>query len=296
MWWYNYEEENVTGMQKPFWWLTNGVLVGVLAIVATLFVWQEKKQETFEVVFLDVGQGDAILIQDGETQVLIDGGRDGLELLSRLGRHVPFWDRSIEVVIASHPDSDHIGGLPSVLRNYRVDTVMTNGQTSDTEASQLFEELAREKAKHRLTIAEGSEVAFPTGATLRFLYPLTPIPSDSLIETNEGSLVARLDFLETSFLFTGDLPNEEYALANIQPVDVLKVAHHGSRFSTSGAFLDALKPTQAVVSVGENSYGHPHPNVLRNLKEREIETYRTDQEGDIIYQCDKAVRRCVRRE
>jgi beta-lactamase superfamily II metal-dependent hydrolase len=219
-----------------------------------------------------------------------------LELLSRLGRHVPFWDRNIEVLIATHPDSDHIGGLPSVLRNYRVDTVMTNGQTSDTEASQLFEELAREKAKHRLTIAEGSEVAFPTGATLRFLYPLTPIPSDSLIETNEGSLVARLDFLETSFLFTGDLPNEEYALANIQPVDVLKVAHHGSRFSTSGAFLDALKPTQAVVSVGENSYGHPHPNVLRNLKEREIETYRTDQEGDIIYQCDKAVRRCVRRE
>lgn len=283
-------------MQKPFWWLTNGVLGGILVIIVTLFFWQEKKQTTFEVVFLDVGQGDAILIQDGETQVLIDGGRDGLELLSRLGRHVPFWDRNIEVLIATHPDSDHIGGLPSVLRNYQVETVMTNGQKSDTETSRLFEELATQKAKTRLKIAEGTEVLLPTGAILRFLYPLTPIPADSVIETNEGSLVARLDFFDTSFLFTGDLPNEEYALAHIQPVDILKVAHHGSRFSTSGAFLDVLKPKEVVISVGENSYGHPHPNVLRNLQERGIQVYRTDKEGDIFYQCNKETRQCLKRE
>ncbi len=283
-------------MQKPFWWLTNGVLGGMLLIFVTLFFWQEKKQTTFEVVFLDVGQGDAILIQDGEIQVLIDGGRDGLELLSRLGRHVPFWDRTIEVVIATHPDSDHIGGLPSVLRNYQVDTVMTNGQTSDTETSRLFEQLAQEKAKTRLTVAEGTEILFPTTAKLSFLYPLTTIPADSPIETNEGSLVARLDFFDTSFLFTGDLPHEEEAIANIQPVDILKVAHHGSRFSTSDAFLDLLKPKEAVVSVGENSYGHPHPDVLMNLRERGIRSYRTDEEGDIFYQCDKETRRCLKRE
>ena len=283
-------------MQKPFWWLTNGVLGGMLLIFVTLFFWQEKKQATFEVVFLDVGQGDAILIQDGEIQVLIDGGRDGLQLLSRLGRHVPFWDRTIEVVIATHPDSDHIGGLPSLLRNYRVDTVMTNGQTGDTETSRLFEQLAQEKAKTRLTVAEGTEILFPTTAKLSFLYPLTTIPADSPIETNEGSLVAKLDFFDTSFLFTGDLPHEEEAIANIEPVDILKVAHHGSRFSTSDAFLDLLKPKEAVVSVGENSYGHPHPDVLMNLKERGIRTYRTDEEGDIFYQCDKETRRCLKRE
>ena len=283
-------------MQKPFWWLTNGVLGGIMIIFVTLFFWQDKKQETFEVVFLDVGQGDAILIQDGEIQVLIDGGRDGLELLSRLGRYVPFWDRTIEVVIATHPDSDHIGGLPSVLRNYQVDTVMTNGQTSDTETSKLFEELVREKAKTRLTVALGTEILFPTSAKLSFLYPLTTIPADSPIETNEGTLVARLDFLETSFLFTGDLPREEDALADIRPVDILKVAHHGSRFSTSDRFLDILKPKEAVISVGENNYGHPHPDVLMNLKERGIRAYRTDEEGDIFYQCDKETQRCLKRE
>ncbi len=283
-------------MRKPFWWLTNGVLGGILIIFVTLFFWQEKKQTTFEVVFLDVGQGDAILIQDGEIQVLIDGGRDGLELLSRLGRYVPFWDRTIEVVIATHSDSDHIGGLPSVLRNYQVDTVMTNGQTSDTETSKLFEELAREKTRTRLTVAEGTEVLFPTTAKLSFLYPLTTIPAESSVETNEGSLVARLDFLDTSFLFTGDLPHEEDALANIQSVDILKVAHHGSRFSTSDTFLDLLKPKEAVVSVGENNYGHPHPDVLMNLKERGTRTYRTDEEGDIFYQCNKETRRCFKRE
>ena len=283
-------------MQKPFWWLTNGVLGGIMIIFVTLFFWQDKKQETFEVVFLDVGQGDAILIQDGEIQVLIDGGRDGLELLSRLGRYVPFWDRTIEVVIATHPDSDHIGGLPSVLRNYQVDTVMTNGQTSDTETSKLFEELVREKAKTRLTVALGTEILFPTSAKLSFFYPLTTIPADSPIETNEGTLVARLDFLETSFLFTGDLPREEDALADIRPVDILKVAHHGSRFSTSDRFLDILKPKEAVISVGENNYGHPHPDVLMNLKERGIRAYRTDEEGDIFYQCDKETQRCLKRE
>ncbi len=283
-------------MQKPFWWLTNGVLAGVLAIFGVLFFWQEQKQTTFEVVFLDIGQGDAILIQDGETQVLIDGGRDGLELLSRLGRYVPFWDRNLEVVIATHPDSDHIGGLPSVLRNYQVDTVMTNGQVGDTETSKLFEELASQKAKTRLTVAEGTEILFPAGATLRFLYPLTPIPADSPIETNEGSLVARLDFFDSSFLFTGDLAREEEALQDIQPVDILKVAHHGSRFSTSDQFLDVLKPKEAVVSVGENSYGHPHPDVLMNLKERGIRTYRTDEEGDIFYRCDKETKQCLKRE
>ncbi len=272
--------------------MTNLVLSGVLLSGLTLFLWQGKTKDVFEVVFLDVGQGDAILIQDGETQVLIDGGRDGLRLLSRLGRYVPFWDRKIEVVVATHPDSDHIGGLPTLFRNYQVDTLLTNGQKGETTTAQIFDELAQSKAKNQKEVAEGSEVLLPSQATLRFLYPLLPLPADSPIETNEGSLVARLDFGETSFLFTGDLPREELALSPIEPVDVLKVAHHGSRFSTSGAFLDLLKPKEAVVSVGENTYGHPHPTVLKNLQDRSIVVYRTDEEGDVVYLCDKVHKQC----
>ncbi len=272
--------------------MTNLVLGGVLVSVLTLFLWQGQTKDVFEVVFLDVAQGDAILIQDGETQVLIDGGRDGLRLLSRLGRYMPFWDRTIEVVVATHPDSDHIGGLPTLFRNYQVETLLTNGQKGETTTAQIFDELAHSRVKYQKEVAEGSEVVLPSGATLRFLYPLLPLPSDSPIETNEGSLVARLDFSETNFLFTGDLPNEELALSSVQPVDVLKVAHHGSRFSTSGAFLDMLKPKEAVVSVGENTYGHPHPTVLKNLADRGVKIYRTDQEGDIVYICEKKTKQC----
>lgn len=279
-------------MSKPLWWIANGVLGSILVIGVILTFWQEKSQDVFEVVFLDVGQGDAILIQDGETQILIDGGRDGLQLLSRLGRYVPFWDRKIEVVVATHPDSDHIGGLPTLFRNYQVETLLTNGQRGDTEVSQIFDELAQTKVAHRQEIAEGGEIILPSEATLRFLYPLLPLPADSPIETNEGSLVARFDFMETSFLFTGDLPNEELALSHIEPVDVLKVAHHGSRFSTSAAFLDALRPKEAVVSVGPNTYGHPHPTVLSRLKERGISIWRTDEGGDVVYVCRKEERKC----
>ncbi len=275
--------------------MTQLILIGLLFLVGSLHFWKQTNADAFEVVFLNVGQGDAILIQDGEMQVLIDGGRDGQVLLDRLGRYVPFWDRNIEVMVATHPDSDHIGGLPAVLKNYQVEMVMTNGHTSDTETSKLFEKLATEKAGERKSVALGTEIIFPSEAKLRFLYPLLPLPSNSIIETNEGSLVARLDFGKSSFLFTGDLPHEEFALADVEPVDVLKLAHHGSKYSSSGTFLDMVKPNDAVVSVGQNSYGHPAPVVMRNLEERKIQVYRTDEEGDIVYQCQKSTEHCTKK-
>ncbi|MCW1888408.1 MAG: MBL fold metallo-hydrolase [Candidatus Moranbacteria bacterium] len=282
-------------MQKPLWLVVELILLVLIFFGGSLYFWKQNKQDSFEVVFLNVGQGDAILIQDGELQVLIDGGRDGKVLLDRLGRYVPFWDRVLEVVVATHPDSDHIGGLPAVLKNYQVEMVMTNGHTSDTETSRLFEKLAIEKAGQRKEIALGTEILFPSEAKLNFLYPLLPLPNKSVVETNEGSLVARLDVMDTSFLFTGDLPREEFALMSIEPVDVLKVAHHGSKYSSSGVFLDKVKPRDAVISVGQNSYGHPAGEVLKNLEERKIQIYRTDEEGDIVYRCEKATRQCVKK-
>jgi competence protein ComEC len=283
-------------MKKPLWWIAqSSLLVGIL-LGSLLFLWKNEQENHFEVVFLNVGQGDAILIQDGDYQVLIDGGRDGKVLLDRLGRHVPFWDRQIEVVVATHPDSDHIGGLPAVLKNYQVEMVMTNGHTSDTETSRLFQKLIDERAQSRRDVALGTEILFPSSAKLRFIYPLLPLPSDSVIESNEGSLVARLDFNDTSFLFTGDLPREEDALLGVEPVDILKVAHHGSKYSSSDTFLDMVQPKEAVISVGKNSYGHPAPVVLMNLQERGIKSFRTDEEGDILYRCEKTSGECVRME
>jgi len=224
---------------------------------------------------------------------VIDGGRSGKVLLARLGRHIPFWDRQIETLIATHPDSDHIGGFPELLRAYRVLSVFTNGDTSETETSRLFETLAAEETGEMQAIARGTEIVFPEGGTLTLEYPLRPLAEESGTESNEGSIVARFQFGETSFLLTGDLPGEEKALPEERPVTVLKVAHHGSKYSSSAAFLERIGPEEAVLSVGENSYGHPDPGVLARLRERSVLVRRTDEEGDIRYRCLELTSRCT---
>lgn len=260
------------------------VLMG-LVIIGGLFLWQLSLFERqTEVVFLNVGQGDAILISQGKNQILIDGGRTGKELLAQIGRFVPFWDRNIELVIATHPDADHIGGLSVLLRTYQVDHVLTTGAESDTETSRLFQEAAAATRFGLTTVFQGTQITLPSGGELFIEYPLTALPKETS-DTNEGSIVARFVYGETSFLLTGDLPHEETVLLDEQPVTVLKAAHHGSKYSTSEAFLDLVQPKEAIISVGKNSYGHPDSGVLERLQKRGITVHRTDEEGPLRYQC-----------
>lgn len=263
------------------------VLAG-LVLMGALLLWHLSLiEKRTEVVFLNVGQGDAILIAQGTHQVLIDGGRSGKELLGRLGRHVPFWDRTIEVVIATHPDADHIGGLPALLRTYKVGEVLTTGAESETETSRLFQEAIVKSTSHEPTqIFRGAKIVFPKGGELLVEYPLQPLPgivSDG--DTNEGSIVVRFTYGKTSFLLTGDLPREETVLPDEEAVTVLKAAHHGSKYSTSDAFLNLVQPKEAVISVGKNSYGHPAPDVLARLEKNGVIIHRTDTEGDVLYDC-----------
>ncbi len=270
-------------------WFSNGlILLALLALFFGLLLWHFSiLDHRTEVVFLNVGQGDAILIMQGSHQILIDGGRSGKELLARLGRHVPFWDRQIEVVIATHPDADHIGGFPALLRTYRVNQVLTTGAESETETSRLFEEAVRTHtgaAPQR--IFRGAELLLSRGGTLTVEYPLAPLTgvvTDG--DTNEGSVVARFVYGETSFLLTGDLPREEVFLPNEEPATILKAAHHGSRYSTSEVFLERIRPKEVVISVGENRYGHPAPDVLERVEKMGARIRRTDTEGDIRYRC-----------
>lgn len=267
--------------------LSLSVLFG-LVLMGGLLLWHLRIiEKRTEVVFLNVGQGDAILISQGKHQVLIDGGRSSKELLGRLGRHVPFWDRKIEVVIATHPDADHIGGLPALLRTYRVDQVLTTGAESETETSRLFQEATVKAIGHQPThIFRGAKIAFPQGGELLVEYPLQPLPDVMTdIDTNEGSIVARFTYGETSFLLTGDLPREETVLPDETPATVLKAAHHGSKYSTSATFLGLVQPKEVVVSVGKNSYGHPAPDVLDRLRALGSTIHRTDEEGDVRYRC-----------
>jgi competence protein ComEC len=263
-------------------------VLGGLGLMGGLVLWHLTLIEArTEVVFLNVGQGDALLIMQGKNQILIDGGRTSKELLGRLGRHVPFWDRNIEVVIATHPDADHIGGLPALLRTYHVDQVLTTGAKSETETSRQFQLATKEHTgQEPRQIFRGVKITLPKGGELSIEYPLAPI-ADMLAEsdTNEGSVVARFTYGETSFLLTGDLPREETVLAGEIEATVLKVAHHGSKYSSSDTFLDRVRPQEAVISVGKNSYGHPDDAVLERLRNRGVVIRRTDEVGDIRYRC-----------
>lgn len=269
-----------------------GLLVmGLLVVMGGLLLWHLSllEQQT-SVTFLNIGQGDAILISQGSVQILVDGGRTSKELLARIGRHVPFWDRTIEFVIATHPDADHIGGLPALLDTYGVKHVLTSGAESETETSRQFREATiRATGGEATTVFRGTTISLPRGGTLSIEYPFTSLPKDSSnANTNEGSIVARFVYGETSFLLTGDLPHEETVLPDEPPVTILKAAHHGSKYSTSEAWLKLIQPKEAIISVGKNNYGHPAPEVLDRLKQVGVAVHRTDEEGDIVYQCEQS--------
>ncbi len=276
------------------YWFVFGLFV--CSLFLAFLAWQATHlpKET-EIIFLSVGQGDAILIRSGMTEIVIDAGVDGRLLLSRLGRHIPFWDRTIETVIATHSDRDHIGGFPSLFRSYRVLSALTNGYVDGTESEKLFFGAIEKNGSRHKAIRAGTEIVLPNdGGKLLIEYPSPYGRALTDKESNEGSIIIRFTYGDSSVLLTGDLPREEFFLPLEQPVDILKVAHHGSRFSTSDTFLDMIRPREAIISVGKNNYGHPAPEVIERLMKRGIRIHRTDREGDIRYLCKE--KKCMWKE
>lgn len=260
------------------------------------FIIQSQNNQGLKVVFFDVGQGDSILISQGSQQVLIDGGKDGKILLEKLGKHISFWDRKIETVIETHPDADHIGGLIEVFRAYEVLTVMKTLAKSD---SQTFKVLEGEIIKEKSEIVEaqiGQKIILKDDVYGEIIYPFEKV-NEVDKDTNAKSVVMKLKYGENSFLLTGDLPSEqekELLNKNIDiKADVLKVAHHGSRYSSSEEYLKVVSPQDAIISTGKNnSYGHPHQDVLQRLIKQKINIMRTDEIGDIIYVCQNPNSKC----
>lgn len=250
--------------------------------------------QELKVYFLDVGQGDAILISQGNQQLLIDGGPSEQVLMEKLGQFIPFWDRKIEVLIATHPDKDHIGGLMAVVKNYQIGAIINSRVPKESEISQEFEKIISQEKITEIAGEPGWEINWPDGASLKILE--AKIAKD----TNQGSIVARLDFGENSFLFTGDIAESEEKdliakIPDALPIDFLKIAHHGSKYATSEEFLDSVKPKEAIISVAKNNrYGHPTPEVLSRLEEKGVTILRTDQSGDIIYACPEIKKDCFR--
>ncbi len=245
-----------------------------------------------KVVFLDIRQGDSIYIEaPNGAQMLVDGGR-GAKVLGELSRLMPFGDRTLDVVVATHPDADHIGGLVDVFDYYEVANFIESGAISKSKVFQNLESKVEKENSKRLLGRAGTKVMLDEekGIYFEILYP--EVKDVSYWETNDASIVGKLVYGGTSVLLTGDSPTEkELYLARKNPeildVDILKLGHHGSRTSTALGFLRATTPEVAIISAGQgNQYGHPHKEILDRLNFLKIPYLATYDSGTIVCTSD----------
>jgi len=267
------------------------VLIATLTVAAIL-IWiavASLPDGKLHVVFFDVGEGDAIFIETpGGQQFLIDGGPSPTTLIGALGRTMPFWDRSIDLIILTHADEDHIAGLIPILERYHVGHVLDSGYEHDNPMYERWLELIEERDIPNYLARAGMRIATGDGVELVVLHPGPKLMRYTESDSNNNSVVTRLVMGQVSFLLPGDIEEaaERVLVASGQELTstVLKVPHHGSNTSSSVAFLKAVDPRLAIISVGaDNRFGHPSPRVLERLeklvgKERIL---RTDEDGTI---------------
>lgn len=265
------------------------VLMVILSIAC--FALQPVRDTAVKVFMLNVGQGDSFLVQTAQgKQLLIDSGRDA-SVLAQLAKVMPAGDTSIDAIIATHPDADHIGGLASVLERYSVGLFLTSQVDGTSTVYRELFGLIDQKKIPAYYVRHGMDLSLDNKTVFSVLFPDRPT---SNWETNTASVVGRLDVANpapsndtSSILFTGDSPSTiEHMLAQTVPdmltVDVLKLGHHGSKTSSSAEFLTATHPQLALISAGVgNSYGHPHTEVFDRLKEQAIPWVSTQDKGTV---------------
>ena len=265
---------------------TKAALLALVAIA--LLVWSAAlttPDGRLHVVFFDVGQGDAIFIETpGGHQVLVDGGPDPSVLLDQLGRCMPFWDRSLDLVVMTHPDADHFTGLVPALERYRVGQVLEAGLSDDTAIYRQWQETLEARRVPVVHAQAGMRLNLGDGVWAEVLNPTEELLADAQATDNNVSVVLRLVWGKASVLLTGDIEAgaEGRLVASGAPLrsTVLKVSHHGSGHSTTRPFVEAVSPQVAVIQVGaDNRFGHPAPEVVERLAETRL--FRTDQHGTI---------------
>jgi len=270
-------------------------IILLVLVFSNILVWsvlhQNKLTDTLTVSFLDIGQGDAIFIDSPQHgRVLIDGGKNR-KVLSELTKVLPFGDKRIDIVIATHPDLDHIRGLPEVVDRYDVSIFLESGVPSNNSTYEELLKMVSDKNISKLLARRGMIINFGDGAKLYILYPL---PNTDLknFDPNDASIVAKLVYGKESFLLTGDAEiKTENALVHIDgsklKSDVLKAGHHGSKTSSSLPFVEQVLPVTTIISAGlNNSYGHPHQEVLDRFNEIGSTILNTALVGSITFKTD----------
>ena len=270
---------------RPAW-----ALAGGLAVAAALAWWAALDSDggRLRLTVLDVGQGDALLIETPAGQrILIDGGPSGRAVTQALGEELPFWERTLDLVVLTHPQEDHLAGLIEVVERYDVRAVLATPAEADTATYREWRDLIEREGMPYTVARPGGRIDLGEGAVLLILGPGADALASS--EPNDASLVLRLVWDDISFLLTGDIEadGEEALLAsNVELAStVLKAPHHGSATSSSAAFVRAVRPALAVVSVGEgNPFGHPSAAVLERLGTPLV--FRTDRHGSVTLVTD----------
>lgn len=245
------------------------------------------QENNLQVFFFDVGQGDASLIRtpDGKN-ILIDGGPDE-KILSSLSEALPWWERTIDLIILTHPHDDHIVGLVAVLKKYRVKQVLQSGVKYSNPSNLAWtQDLAKKNIK--INIAERpQEINLGPDCNLKILYPLQSFSGIEIKNLNNSSIVSRLDCEGEEVLFMGDAEKEVEAELLVAYSDlkskIIKTGHHGSETASTEEFLLAVDSEKAIISVGEgNKFGLPDLRILRRLERLGIQIFRTDEDGTIV--------------
>lgn len=263
----------------------------VLLVAANFAVYyglgQAQEQNFAKLYFFDVGQGDAIYLRTLEgNDVVIDGGPADA-VLSKLGQAMPWFDRTIEFLVLTHPHADHLSGLIEILKRYQVKKILVAEVAYDSKTFQTFLEILGNEHAQIIRPRLGQRIYLDRATVFDVYYPLTGKFEKTPRDINDSSVVGKITFGKMNILLTGDAGQEiETLLLGLNlPVasEILKVGHHGSRHSTSKSFVEKVRPEYSAISVGRNSYGHPHPEVLGVLAGANTQILRTDERGDIAF-------------
>lgn len=272
----------------------------VLAFASSAFFSYIQDRGKLKVVFFDVGQGDSVLIRtpNGD-DILIDGGPSS-RVVQKLGEHLPFFDKDIELVVLTHPHADHLTGLIDVLERYNVKKVLMTDLENPTPFFNEWKKfLELENAEIELADVEDEfkfgDVQFNVLWPVETQYFASQENKDFSEFLNNNSIVLKLIYGNNKFLFTGDIAcdTEKEIMDYLKDfnqdkgMQVLKVPHHGSKYSSCEEFLEILKPDVAVIEVGKNNYGLPSLRIIRRLERLAEKVFRTDEDGDAVFLCDE---------